>query len=126
MPVDEHQRHALYESVRSALGDSSAGTLMQLLPPVEGAQIATQADLDAQTELLRRDFRAEIGHLRGEFGELRGEFGELRGEVRAEIGQLRGEFKEELARQTRTTMVSMAGLMVGTAGIAIAAAQLAT
>ncbi len=46
MAVSERQRHALHEWVRQQAGEEVAETMMDLLPPVGWADIATKRDLD--------------------------------------------------------------------------------
>jgi hypothetical protein len=47
MAVDERARHALHEAAKRALGEDEAVTLMEFLPPVGWADVATKRDLDA-------------------------------------------------------------------------------
>ncbi len=88
MTIDERHRLALAEAAKRVLGDDPAVTLMELLPPVGWADVATRRDLDS----LRTGLQAEVAVLRGEMhreiGELHGEIGELRGELRSEMAAL--------------------------------------
>lgn len=77
MAINERTRHELYEAVRRTLGDEPAETLMQMLPPVGWADVATKHDLSA----------LETG-LRGEFHALEVKFDGLKPMIQAEI---RGE-----------------------------------
>ncbi len=110
MAVDERGRLELADAAKRALGDDAGITLMELLPPVGWADVATKhdlmvlrGDLDVVREdlhLLRgevNDVRGEVNNLRGEVNNLRGEVNNLRGEVndlRGEVNDLRGEFGE--------------------------------
>jgi hypothetical protein len=47
MTVDERARKELYEALEERLGSKPADTAMALLPPVGGADVATQQDLAA-------------------------------------------------------------------------------
>lgn len=47
MAIDERSRHELYEQARSTWSDQAADALMELLPPVGWADVATKRDLDA-------------------------------------------------------------------------------
>jgi len=65
MAVSERARHDLYETARRALSDDAADTLMELLPPVGWADVATKHDLhelegrlDARFERMDARFEA--------------------------------------------------------------------
>jgi chromosome segregation ATPase len=47
MVLDERARHELFLRLEAALGSESAETLMEMLPPVGWADVATKRDLDA-------------------------------------------------------------------------------
>ena len=114
MSVSEPARHHLYEAARTGRWDDNAAeALMSLLPPVGWADVATKHDLRA----LEDSLRGEIAQLRGE---LHGEVGGLRAELHREIGLVRSD----LAHQTRTMLLSLVGLLIAGAGVAIGSAQL--
>jgi hypothetical protein len=60
MPVSERERLALYRQLQEQLGNESADTLMELLPPAGWNDIATRADVQATATLLRGEM-AELG-----------------------------------------------------------------
>jgi len=138
--IDEGTRHALFQKLDHVLGEEEATTLMQHLPPVGWADVATREYVDFRlqaTEQRLREFIAyEIKGLRselmGEIGSLRSEFGSLRSEIGGEIGSLRSEIsgvRDEITRQTRAMMYSAVGLVVtfvlGFASVVVAVAQMA-
>jgi hypothetical protein len=47
MAADERARHELYQQAEAAMSRESADTLMELLPPVGWADVATKQDLVA-------------------------------------------------------------------------------
>jgi len=47
MAIDEQSRYSLHQRLEGILGQSEANTLMELLPPVGWAGVATKRDLDA-------------------------------------------------------------------------------
>jgi hypothetical protein len=57
MPVTEEGRHQLYQKLEEALGRAEATTLMEHLPPLGWADVATKRDLDGLEE--RFDLRLE-------------------------------------------------------------------
>jgi hypothetical protein len=57
MAIDERSRHEMYGKLEEVLGPEAARTLMEHLPPVGWADVATKRDLD-QLEL-RFDLKLE-------------------------------------------------------------------
>ncbi|HLG00929.1 MAG TPA: hypothetical protein VI916_10685 [Acidimicrobiia bacterium] len=74
MAVNERTRHQLYEAMRNALGDDPAETLMEMLPPVGWADVATKQDLAVLESTLRSELNALESSLRAD---IRGEINRL-------------------------------------------------
>jgi predicted TIM-barrel enzyme len=55
MAITEEARHHLYQALEQALGSDEAATLMEHLPPVGWADVATKRDLDALGAAIQRD-----------------------------------------------------------------------
>ncbi|MCY3862444.1 MAG: hypothetical protein OXG67_10840 [bacterium] len=129
-PIDEKVRWALMRRLIEVLGEEEAETLMESLPPVVWHQIATKDDLAALEERLRAEmntrfaeFKSELAGLRGEFAEFKSEFcGELAA-LKVELADQKGEWKTELARSTRTVVLSFVGVAVAMLGAMVALAQ---
>jgi hypothetical protein len=66
MAVDEHTRRVLYERLEGVLGLEAATALMEHLPPVGWADVATKRDLDALEGRMKRDLDTMIATLRVE------------------------------------------------------------
>jgi hypothetical protein len=71
MAIDESSRHALFSRLKEVLGKDEASTLMEHLPPVGWADVATKSDLEslriatkADIESLRVATKADIESLR--------------------------------------------------------------
>ena len=62
MAIDERTRHPLYLRLEEVLGDEEASTLMEHLPPVGWADVATKHDLAALEA--RVDLRFELSEER--------------------------------------------------------------
>lgn len=60
MSVDERRRHELYEHAKSHWGEEAAVTLMELLPPVGWADVATKADLGRLGDQIRAELQREL------------------------------------------------------------------
>jgi hypothetical protein len=126
--VDEQRRLRLFEAVREVLGEQEAATLMEYLPPVGWADVATKRDLDALTAELRgemAEFRGEMAEFRSD---IRAEMAEFRSGVRAEMAEFRSEIRIELhdaLREQTTRLVTwMIPTWLSAVGIAVAASHL--
>ncbi len=60
MSITNEDRYHLQAKANAVLGEKEGATLMELLPPVGWADVATKSDLDAQTAVLRSDLTTEI------------------------------------------------------------------
>ncbi len=67
MSVDERNRLQLAEAAKRVLGDDEGITLMELLPPVGWADVATKQDLEVLeyklTATLERELRSQTWRL---------------------------------------------------------------
>ena len=120
MAITDAQRHRLHQRLEETLGPDEANTLMEHLPPVGWADVATRRDLDAATALTSSELQRSMAELRGEMadlsGKLRGEMADLRGELRGEMADLRGELCGEMADlrgELRGEMADLRGELCG-------------
>jgi hypothetical protein len=131
MTISDQSRYDLHQRLAEVLGADEAATLMEHLPPVGWADVATKRDLDhlghdlraemavgfagvrlelqREVTALRVELLREVGGLQGEIGELRGEIGEVRG---------------DLGRQLTTLFLGLVGLQFSAAGLALALSRL--
>lgn len=63
MAITEATRHQLHEALIAALGEQEAATLMEHLPPIGWADVATRNDLEHVHADIER-VHADIEHLR--------------------------------------------------------------
>jgi hypothetical protein len=124
MVLDERARHELFLRLEAALGAESAETLMELLPPVGWADVATKRDLDALEQ--RMDLRFELVDQRFESLEQR-----LEQRFEASEQKLLAAFRGELlaqsnviTAQTRTLVMANFGAVLSVAVLAFGAARL--
>ena len=137
MAVDERSRHELYLKLEETLGPDAATTLMEHLPGVGWADVATKHDLDAfrvatrqDLDVLRRELTAMIT---GETGSIRGELDVLRRELTTELGaveervtlRFEATLHRELARQSRSMIFAMIGVMLTMGSLTLTAIHLA-
>ncbi len=73
MSITDAERHDLYKALEEVLGEQRANVLMEHLPPVGWADVATKRDLDHLEEHLRlemlglrKDLELQIANLRNE------------------------------------------------------------
>jgi hypothetical protein len=71
--IDERQRHELYEGLVEALGPDRADTLMELVPPVGWADVATKQDLQHLETVLGLRLEAAESRLHAEIADFRAE-----------------------------------------------------
>jgi len=60
MAIDERSRHEMYLRLEATLGAEAAATLMEHLPPVGWADVATKRDLDQLGSTLEHKLTAEF------------------------------------------------------------------
>jgi hypothetical protein len=60
MAVDERRRHELHTALSEKIGPEAAATLMELVPPVGWADVATKRDLSNEIGLLEARFGARL------------------------------------------------------------------
>ena len=128
MIVDDRTRRLVHEWATRSAGPDVADALMAMLPPFPTEEIATGADLERMTVVLR----GEISELRGEMTELRGEMSELDAGLRGEMSELdaglRGEIVTLSARidgLLPRQLLADVPLAFAVAGLVLAAVKLA-
>ena len=118
MVISERSRHDLYEAAKRGLGPEAAETLMELVPPVGWAEVATKQDLQRLEAATRQD----IQNLQES---IKKDLAILEHTMRGEMEKLRGDLMAQMVVQTRTMVFSFAGSVVALAGIAFGAAGIA-
>ena len=111
MVLDERSRHQLFLSLEQALGPEPAQTLMEHLPPVGWADVATKRDLDQARHEVDTHFDALEQRMELRFQALEHKF----------TAALTGE----IATQTRTVTFTVLGSLLASTSLAFAAARFA-
>ena len=112
MSITEASRFQLRTAIGQILDEEAADTLMELLPPVGWADVATKTDL----QHLRDEMQADIKNLRDELkGDIRNLRDELKGDMHALQLTIEATLEKRLHEQTRwliTTMIAMNTVML--------------
>ena len=132
MAIDERARHRLFERLEAVLGTEEATILMEHLPPVGWADVATKRDLDAVAEVNRLEHEAMRGAAKRDLDAVevanRLEHEAMREANRLEHQVLKQELmavlEAGLNKQTRWMMLGMGTLTLSVAGLAFGAAHL--
>ena len=113
MAITDEARNRLYNTLREKLGAEDATTMMELLPPVGWADVATKRDLDHLALLTKRDIDSLAVLTKRDIDSLA-----LR--VEGLGANLRAEWRRELLQQTFALLAAN----TTRAAIAFAAAKL--
>lgn len=89
MAIDEQSRHHLHRRLDDVLGPKDATVLMEHLPPVGWADVATKTDLAHLESSLRHEIQAVEYRMRIELAE-------FRTEVRTELHTSLAAFRDEI------------------------------
>ena len=127
MAVDERSRHELYRRLEDVLGPEAATTLIEHLPPVGWADVATRHDLAGLEQ--RIDLRLDRVYER--FNQVDERFNRVDESIEAASADLRATFEHELRAQSSsfghelraqtTTMVfGLVGVVLTMAALAFA------
>jgi hypothetical protein len=104
MAIDERARHELYLRLERHLGAEAASTLMEHLPPVGWADVATKRDLDHLAALTQRDLDATRAHM-----------DQLGSQLRLEVRDVSLDLHRTISKQTGVLLLAMFGAAVGAA-----------
>src|SRR5437879_11279140 len=100
--------------IREKLVDEDATTMMELLPPVGWADVATKHDLDHMAALMKRDIDNLAATTKRDIDNLGLQFDRMSSELRA-------DWRRELLQQTAALFAANAALL----GIALTVTKLA-
>ncbi|HTJ74489.1 MAG TPA: hypothetical protein VL337_03915 [Acidimicrobiales bacterium] len=127
MAVDERSRHELYRRLEDVLGPEAATTLIEHLPPVGWADVATRHDLAGLEQ--RIDLRLDRVYER--FNQVDERFNRVDESIEAARADLRATFEhelraqsssfgQELRAQTTTMVFGLVGVVLTMAALAFA------
>ena len=123
MSITEASRFQLRTAIGQILSEEAADTLMELLPPVGWADVATKTDLQHLRDELKSDIHSLRNELKGDIQNLRVATktdlqhlrDELKGDMRALQLTIEATLEKRLHEQTKwliTTMIAMNTVML--------------
>ena len=123
MSITEASRFQLRTAMGQILSEEAADTLMELLPPVGWADVATKTDLQHLRDELKSDInslrvatKTDIQHLRDEMqADIKNLREELKGDMHALQLTIEATLEKRLHEQTKwliTTMIAMNTVML--------------
>lgn len=110
MAIDESSRHQLHVRLEEVLGSDEAAVLMEHLPPIGWADVATKHDLEQVEARL-------VARFDGRFDAAEARLDTTKHEILANV-------RADLNGQMRTIMLAMSTTIVAVGGLAFAAAGL--
>ncbi|MGH9112568.1 MAG: hypothetical protein ACRDZN_09800 [Acidimicrobiales bacterium] len=113
MALTEGRRKRLDDKFEEVLGADNAETIMELLPPVGWADVATKHDLDAQ-----------FGVVGARFESVNARFETLEARIAESEQRVLATMRDEFGSATRSLMIWGSGLMTAIASLAFAAGHL--
>jgi hypothetical protein len=130
MAVDERSRHELYRRLEEVLGPDAATTLIEHLPPVGWADVATKTDLAGLEQ--RMDLR--FARVEGRFDSVNERFTAMDDRITAATSDLQATFEHEmrvqsasfgqqLRSQTTTMVFGLVSVVLTMAALAFALAR---
>ena len=115
--VTEESRYQLFQRLDELLGPERVSTMMELLPPVGWADVATKRDLDHLHVVLD----AKIDFV---FGTLDAKIDRLGVELRAEFASGNESLRSEMFREQRNQTLALIGANTTITALLLAAFQL--
>ena len=124
MAIDERSRHILFLKLEEVLGSEEATILMEHLPPVGWADVATKRDLDALAVAFRRDLDSLRLDFKATQEANRLEHEVLKQTIEASKQEVLATLRAEMVHQTRTMFFGMITTLAAFGGLVLAAVRL--
>ena len=128
MAVTEESRYQLFQRFEEMLGREGVSTLMELLPPVGWADVATKRDLDHLHAVLDAKIDTAFGALDSKidmaFGTLDAKIDTSFGALDAKIERVGVDLRAEMFREQRNQTLAIIGANTTITALLLAAFQL--
>ena len=132
MSITEASRFQLRTAIGQILSEEAADTLMELLPPVGWADVATKTDIQHLRDELKSDInslrvatKTDIQHLRDE---LKSDINSLRNELKGDMLNLQLTIEVNVRKliheQTKWLITTMIAMNAVTVAVAVALSKL--
>jgi len=128
MSITEASRFHLRTAIGLILSEEAADTLMELLPPVGWADVATKTDLhylNGDIQNLRNELKSDIDSLRNE---LKSDIQSLRNELKGDMLNLQLTIEVSVRKliheQTKWLITTMIAMNAVTVAVAVALSKL--
>ena len=128
MSITEASRFQLRTAIGQILSEEAADTLMELLPPVGWADVATKTDLhylNGDIQNLRNELKSDIDSLRNE---LKSDINSLRNELKGDMLNLQLTIEVNVRKliheQTKWLITTMIAMNAVTVAVAVALSKL--
>jgi hypothetical protein len=128
MSITEASRFQLRTAIGLILSEEAADTLMELLPPVGWADVATKTDLhylNGDIQSLRNELKSDIDSLRNE---LKSDIQSLRNELKSDMLNLQLTIEVSVRKliheQTKWLITTMIAMNAVTVAVAVALSKL--
>ena len=119
MTITEASRHRLHEALIEKLGEEEASTLMEHLPPVGWAGVATKTDIEhlrlatsSEVGTVRSDIDSLSNWTKAEFSAVRSDIDSLSNWTKAEFSAVRSDI-DSLSNWTKAEHQALAAKMDG-------------
>ena len=127
MVVDERSRHQLYRRLEEVLGPEAATTLIEHLPPVGWADVATRHDVAGLEQRIELRFARVEERFEERFNAMDDRITAAASDLRAtfehELRSQSNSFGHELRSQTTTMVLGLVGVVLTMAALAFALAR---
>lgn len=94
MSITEEQRHRLFTALTTVIGNEEAAILMEHLPPVGWADVATKRDLDLSLGSTTQELRGSTG-LMG--ASIRSDMQQMEASIRSDMQQMEAGIRSDMA-----------------------------
>ena len=124
MAITEEARHHLYLALEQTLGPDEAATLMEHLPPVGWADVATKRDLDSLAAATKQDIDSLRAATKQDLDSLGATTTHGLDSLELRLGTRISELRADVYKELRTQMMALVGTNLTVGALVVAAVRL--